>query len=316
MQVDKPINEKPEPGQIEAVIARKSDMLSAEEYQRITRRSEITARVLKVGLWAVLLGGAVMFMMPLYIMISMSLKTNGEVAASDPWAWPKELTWENFQLVLSNPNAPFPLFFQNTLVISTLATFGVLLSSSLVAYAFARLKFRGRDRLFLLLLSTMMLPGMVTMIPSYVMFAKVGWVDTFLPLVVPAFFGGGAFNIFLLRQFFMGIPRELDEAAILDGAPHSVIFWKVIIPNSMAALTTVGVFAFIFNWKNLEGPLIYLNSPEKQTLEPGLRTYQTLHNEQWNLLMAGSVLVMIPLIVMFMLGQRYFVKGITMSGLK
>ncbi len=295
---------------------KKSDMLSAEEYVRITRKSELTAKALKILLWITLLAGAVMFMMPLYIMIAMSLKTNGEVAATDPWMWPKELTWENFTLVLSNPNAPFILFFRNTLVISTIATVGVLLSSSLVAYAFARLKFRGRDRLFLLLLSTMMLPGMVTTIPSYVMFAKMHWVDTFLPLTVPAFFGGGAFNIFLLRQFFMGIPRELDEAAILDGAPHSVIFWKVIIPNSMAALTTVGIFAFIFNWKNFEGPLIYLNSPEMQTLEPGLRTYQTLHNEQWNLLMAGSVLVMIPLILMFMLGQRYFVKGITMSGLK
>ncbi|MEZ0325974.1 MAG: carbohydrate ABC transporter permease [Fimbriimonas sp.] len=295
---------------------RKSDMLSAEEYVRITRRSENTARVLKVLLWVTLLAGAVMFMMPLYIMVAMSLKTNGEVAASDPWMWPKELTWENFTLVLSNPNAPFILFFRNTLVISTIATVGVLLSSSLVAYAFARLKFRGRDRLFILLLSTMMLPGMVMTIPSYVMFAKIHWVDTFLPLTVPAFFGGGAFNIFLLRQFFMGIPRELDEAAILDGASHSTIFWRVIMPNSMAALTTVGVFCFIFNWKNFEGPLIYLNSPEMQTLEPGLRTYQTLHNEQWNLLMAGSVLVMIPLILMFMLGQRYFVKGITMSGLK
>ena len=295
---------------------RKSDMLSAEEYVRTTRRSENTARVLKVLLWVTLLAGAVMFMMPLYIMVAMSLKTNGEVAASDPWMWPKELTWENFTLVLSNPNAPFILFFRNTLVISTIATVGVLLSSSLVAYAFARLKFRGRDRLFILLLSTMMLPGMVMTIPSYVMFAKIHWVDTFLPLTVPAFFGGGAFNIFLLRQFFMGIPRELDEAAILDGASHSTIFWRVIMPNSMAALTTVGVFCFIFNWKNFEGPLIYLNSPEMQTLEPGLRTYQTLHNEQWNLLMAGSVLVMIPLILMFMLGQRYFVKGITMSGLK
>ncbi len=298
------------------IAERKSDMLSAEEYQRITRRSQFTARALKILLWVTLLTGAVMFTMPLYIMVAMSLKTNGEVAATDPWMWPKELTWENFQLVLSNPNAPFILFFRNTLVISTIATIGVLLSSSLVAYAFARLKFRGRDRLFLLLLSTMMLPGMVTTIPSYVMFAKIHWVDTFLPLTVPAFFGGGAFNIFLLRQFFMGIPRELDEAAILDGASHATIFWKVLIPNSMAALTTVGIFAFIFNWKNFEGPLIYLNSPEMQTLEPGLRTYQTLHNEQWNLLMAGSVLVMIPLILMFMLGQRYFVKGITMSGLK
>jgi multiple sugar transport system permease protein len=314
MQVQKPVNEEQKAAPLEAVHARISDMHSAEHYARITRRSELTAKLLKVLLWVTLCVGAVVFMMPLYIMTVMSLKTNGEVAATEPWRWPSELTWENFQLVLSNPNAPFMLFFQNTLVISTVATIGVLLSASLVAYAFARLRFRGRDRLFLLLLSTMMLPGMVTMIPGYVMFAKIGWVDTFLPLTVPAFFGGGAFNIFLLRQFFMGIPRELDEAALLDGAPHSVIFWKILMPNSMPVLTTVGVF--IFNWKNFEAPLIYLNSPEKQTLEPGLRTYQTLHNEQWNLLMAGAMLVMIPLIIMFIMGQRYFVKGITMSGLK
>jgi ABC-type glycerol-3-phosphate transport system permease component len=316
MHVEKNTTEKPMPDPIDPVIARKGDMNSAEYYRQVTRRSELTAKVLKVALWVVLLVGAAVFMMPLYIMLVMSLKTDGEVAASAPWVWPQELTWDNFTLVLTNPNAPFPLFFRNTFVVSAIATTGVLISASLVAYAFARLKFRGRDRLFLLLLSTMMLPGMVTTIPSYVMFAKIHWVDTFLPLTVPAFFGGGAFNIFLIRQFFMGIPRELDEAALLDGAPHSVIFWKILMPNSLPVLTTVGVFAFIFNWKNFEGPLIYLNSPDKQTLEPGLRTYQTLHNEQWNLLMAGSVLVMIPLIIMFILGQRYFVKGITMSGLK
>ncbi|HSI72275.1 MAG TPA: carbohydrate ABC transporter permease [Fimbriimonas sp.] len=316
MQVQKPTTEESKAAPLEPVSARLSDMHSADHYARITRRSELNGKFMRVVLWITLCVGAAIFMMPLYIMTVMSLKTNGEVAATAPWEWPKELTWENFQLVLTNPNAPFMLFFRNTFVISAIATFGVLMSAALVAYAFARLKFRGRDRLFLLLLSTMMLPGMVTMIPSYVMFAKMGWVDSMLPLTVPAFFGGGAFNIFLLRQFFMGIPRELDEAAILDGAPHSVIFWKIIMPNSMPALTTVGVFAFIYNWKDFQGPLIYLNDPEKQTLEAGLRTYQTLHNEQWNLLMAGAMLVMIPLIIMFIAGQRYFVKGITMSGLK
>jgi multiple sugar transport system permease protein len=316
MQVQKPINEKPEAAPGQPVRAHKPSLDSPEHYARITRRSQVATKVMQVLLWIVLLAGAAIFMMPLYIMTVMSLKTNGEVAATAPWTWPKELTWENFTLVLSNPNAPFMLFFKNSFVIAALSTTGVVVTASLVAYAFARLRFRGRDRLFLLLLSTMMLPGMVTMIPSYVMFAKMHWVDTMLPLTVPAFFGGGAFNIFLLRQFFMGIPRELDEAALLDGAPHSVIFWKIIMPNSLPALTTVGVFAFIYNWKDFQGPLIYLNDPEKQTLEAGLRTYQTLHNEQWNLLMAGSVLVMIPLIVMFIAGQRYFVKGITMSGLK
>ncbi len=316
MQVENKTTEVSGPAPLKPARASKPEAGSQEHYVRLTSRSEMTARLLRVGLWVVLLAGSVLFMMPLYIMVVMSLKTAGEVSTTDPWAWPKALTWENFSIVLTNVNAPFALFFKNTLVISVIATTGVLISSAMVAYGFSRLRFRGRDRLFLLLLSTMMLPGMVTMIPSYVMFAKIGWVDTFLPLTVPAFFGGGAFNIFLLRQFFMGIPRELDEAALLDGAPHSVIFWKLILPNSMAALTTVGVFTFIGSWRNFEGPLIYLNSPEKQTLEPGLRTYQTLHDNQWQLLMAASVLVMIPLIVMFIIGQRSFVKGIAMSGIK
>jgi multiple sugar transport system permease protein len=165
-------------------------------------------------------------------------------------------------------------------------------------------------------MSTMMLPAIVTMIPTYALYKYLHWVDTFLPLIVPAWFGGGAFNIFLLRQFFMGVPRELDEAAILDGASHSVIFWRIIMPVSGPALATVGIFAFIYNWRDFMGPLIYLNSPEKQTLELGLRTYQALQAEQWHLLMAGSVIVMIPLLTLFILGQRYFVKGIVMSGLK
>ncbi|CAN5362845.1 carbohydrate ABC transporter permease [soil metagenome] len=287
-----------------------------QRYERITKRSATSAKLMMTILWIVLLGGAILFTMPLWIMSTMSLKTPGEIASTAAWSWPKVITWDNFKEVLNNENAPFYMFFRNTLFISTIVTIGVCGSAAMVAYAFARLRWRGRDRLFLLLLSTMMLPWMVTTIPSYIMFAKLHWVDTFLPLTVPAFFGGGAFNIFLLRQFFMGIPRELDEAALLDGAPHSVIFWKILVPNSLPALTTVGIFTFIGAWKDFMGPLIYLNDPNKQTLELGLRTYQSLHNEQWNLIMAGAVLVMIPLIVIFILGQRYFVKGIVMSGLK
>ena len=186
----------------------------------------------------------------------------------------------------------------------------------MVAYGFSRLRFPGRDRLFLVLLATMMLPAIVTMIPTYVEFKYLRWIDTFLPLTVPAFFGGGAYNIFLLRQFFMGIPRDIDEAAVLDGASHATIFWRLIMPNSGPALATVGIFAFIYTWRDFMGPLLYLNSPENQTLELGLNTYRSLNAEQWELLMAGSVLVMIPLLLLFILGQRYFVKGIVMSGIK
>jgi multiple sugar transport system permease protein len=285
-----------------------------EKYRAMSRRSKLGETASRALVLAALAVGSIAFMIPFYIMLVMALKTPNEIATTSAWAWPRDLTWENFNLVLSNPNVSFQLFFKNTLTIAVLSTLGVLISSSLVAYAFARLKFRGRDRLFMLLLSTMMLPAIVTMIPTYVLYKHLNWVDTFYPLWVPAWFGGGAFNIFLLRQFFMAIPRELDEAALLDGAEHSTIFWRIILPLSKPALATVGIFAFIYSWKDFMGPLLYLNSPEKQTFEVGLQTYRSLNNEQWNLLMAGSVLVMIPLIVLFVLGQRYFVKGIVMTG--
>lgn len=308
---------KPEMDTAEGKLqAQKAEQKSAdlETFRKSAKRAEVSSLLTKALTWIVLLTGAVAFMMPLYIMLAMALKTPNEIATSSAWAWPKDLTWENFTLVLNNPNVSFRLFFKNTLIITLLSTLGVIVSSSLVAYAFARLRFRGRDRLFLLLLSTMMLPAIVTMIPTFVLYKYLHWIDTFFPLWVPAWFGGGAFNIFLLRQFFMGIPRELDEAAFLDGAPHSTIFWRIILPLAKPALATVGIFSFMYSWKNFEGPLLYLNSPEKQTLEVGLQTYRSLNNEQWNLLMAGAVLVMIPLIALFLVGQKWFVKGIVMTG--
>jgi multiple sugar transport system permease protein len=288
----------------------------AKDWKKVTARAELTAKILRALLWMVLLIGVVLSLTPFYMMIVMSLKTPGELAGSSAWAWPKGLTWENYQKVLSNPNAPFLLFFRNSVIIAFVSTLGVMISSSLVAYAFARLKFRGRDQLFMLLLSTMMLPGIVTMIPQYVLWKYLGWIDTFYPMTIPAFFGGGAYNIFLLRQFLMGIPRDIDEAALIDGANHATIFWKLLIPNMGPAMATVGIFAFIYNWKDFMGPLVILNSPENQTLELGLATYRALNQNQWELLMAGSVLVMIPIMVLFSLGQRYFVKGIVMTGIK
>ncbi len=308
------LTQEPQKDVGEVSHAQRDSLADRERYRRVTKQAEVGSLIGKFFTWQALLTGAVAFMMPLYIMLAMALKTPNEIATTSAWAWPKDLTWENFSLVLTNPNVSFQLFFKNTLTIATLSTLGVLVSSSLVAFAFARLRFRGRDRLFLLLLSTMMLPAVVTMIPTYMLYKNLHWVDTFMPLWVPAWFGGGAFNIFLLRQFFMGIPRELDEAALLDGAQYSTIFWKVIIPLSKPALATVGIFAFIYSWKDFMGPLLYLNSPEKQTLELGLQTYRSLQNEQWHLLMAGSVLVMIPLVALFIAGQKFFVKGIVMTG--
>lgn len=265
---------------------------------------------------ALLFCGIILMLLPLYIMIVMAIKTQAEMSSTDIWAWPVKPTLDNFAEVLKNPNLSFAAFLKNTSIITVLSTAGVLFSSTVVAYGFSRLEFAGKDRLFIVLLATMMLPGIVTMIPTYVLFAKINWVDTFLPLTVPAWLGGGAFNIFLLRQFFLGIPRDLDEAAILDGANHWTIFSKVILPLSGPALATVGIFTFIYNWKDFMGPLIYLNDANKLTLEVGLRAYAGFQAEKWHLVMAGSVLVMVPLVILFFLGQRWFVKGIVMTGIK
>lgn len=278
-----------------------------------TRQIEIAGKALAVFL---LVLGAILFALPFWTSVMISLKTPGEIARSASWAWPQQITFGNYQEVLTNPNVSFPGFFRNTTVITIVSTLGVVLSSSMVAYAFARLRFRGRDRLFPLFLATMMLPGIVTQIPTYLLFKELHWVNTALPLMVPAWFGGGAFNIFLLRQFFMGLPRELDEAAIIDGASHFRIWGQIVMPLSVPALVTVGLFAFVGTWRDFMGPLIYLNDTEKQTLELGLATYNSLRAQEWHLIMAGSVLVTIPLIILFFVGQKSFIKGISMSGLK
>jgi ABC-type glycerol-3-phosphate transport system permease component len=277
---------------------------------------KLGVRLGKIVVALLLASGSIVFLLPFYTSLSMSLKTPEELATTSAWSWPQQPTWSNYSEVLTNPNVNFLQLFLNTVIIAGLATIGVIASSSLVAYAFAKMKFMGRDRLFVILLSTMMLPAIVTMIPTYFLFKELRWINTILPLTVPAFFGGGAFNIFLLRQFFLGIPKELDEAAKIEGAGHWTIYSRIVMPLSGSALATVGIFCFIYNWRDFMGPLIYLNEPEKQTLELGLATYHSLRAEQWHLLMAGSVLVTLPLIVMFLFGQRYFVKGMALSGLK
>jgi ABC-type glycerol-3-phosphate transport system permease component len=273
-------------------------------------------KLARIITWCVLFLGSVAMLVPFYIMLTMALKSPDDLATSNYLQFPRHLEWGNFLRVLTNPNVSFPLFFKNTAFIAICVTTGVVLTSSLVAFPFARMDFDGKGRLFTLLLSTMMLPGIVTMIPNYVLFRYLHWIDTYNPLIVPAFFGGGAYNIFLMRQFFFSIPKELDEAAMLDGASNAITFWRVILPLSKPALATVGVFTFVGTWQDFMGPLIYINDPEKQTLEVGLRGYQSLAGSQFHLVMAASVMVTLPLIVLFFLTQRFFVKGIVMSGIK
>jgi len=284
--------------------------------ETLPRRSALS--LLKPALvYAALSACSVLFLLPFVWMLSMSVQdTRGVFAA--PYEWiPRTLHWENYRDVAAL--VPFGRYFVNTAIITGLVLAGTLLSSSLVAYGFSRLRFRGRDVLFALCLSTMMLPGQVTMIPLYVLFARLGWIDTFYPLVVPAFFGS-PLSIFLLRQFFLTIPREYDEAALLDGAGRFRIYWSVILPLARPALVTVAVLTFLGTWNDFFGPLIYINSTSQATLTLGLSMLKSQiagsGTTQWHLLMAAAVLVMVPNIIVFFMAQKHLVKGIAMGGFR
>ncbi len=273
----------------------------------------LKSRVRVFALMLLLVSGALLFMLPLYVMVAMSLKSNVEIANTSMWSWPTHLTWENYHTVLVDPELNFVRKFFNTLFLATVPTLASVVTAALVAYPFARLQFKGRDRLFLVLLSTMMLPGVVTLIPGYVLYAKLGWINTYKPFVIPAFFGGGAFAIFLLRQFMLAIPREMDEAAKIDGASNAIIFWRLILPNCAPVLATLGVLGFVGGFKDFMGPLMMLNDPDLMNLEVGLRSLQQAHKTDFGLLMAGSMIVLIPIFVIFAFGQKYFAKGISLT---
>jgi multiple sugar transport system permease protein len=208
------------------------------------------------------------------------------------------------------------VYLRNSVFVTIMTIFGVLLSSSVVAYSFACLKWPGRNGLFIFVLATMMLPLQVTMIPMFVLFKEIGWLNTYKPLIVPFFFGGGAFNIFLLRQFFLTIPKELLEAARIDGCSEIRIYWNIVLPLAKPALATVAILTFMFTWNDFLGPLIYLSDQLKGTLALGLAMFVGQHQTEWGLLMAASVLMMIPMILIFVFFQRYFIRGFVMSGIK
>ncbi len=271
-------------------------------------------RLKRIGVWIMLLCGATLFSIPFLWTVSTALKTSEQVFAFPPQWIPRPIEWENFKRAWTD--LPFPIFVGNTLIVTIFATFGQVLSASLVAYGFARFKFWGKNALFYLMLSTMMLPSQVTMIPVFLLWRQFGLIDTLAPLIVPAFFGGGAFTIFLLRQFFLTVPKELDEAAMLDGATPFGIWWRVLLPLSKPALITVVLFSFLAHWDDFMGPLIYLNTKEKYTVSVGLRMFQDTFGTQQELLMAASLIHIIPTIVLFFVAQRYFIKGIALTGLK
>lgn len=275
--------------------------------QRISLRG--VARAL---LYLVLISGAVFALVPFAWMASTSLKTLPEVARW-PIQWiPSDPHWQNYITVFSH--VPFLQFYANTVFVTLLRTLGLLITSCMAGYAFARLRFPGRDAIFLIYLGTMMVPGQVTIIPRFITMRWLHWIDTYQALIVPGLFS--AFGVFLMRQFFMGIPRSLDDAAILDGATHFDIFRRVCIPLSMPAVATLVIFAFVGSWNDFLWPLIIINSVDKLVLSVGLSHFQDLYYTEWTLLMAASMMAMAPVLLVYVLAQRYFVQGIALTGIK
>jgi ABC-type glycerol-3-phosphate transport system permease component len=261
---------------------------------------------------------AIGFSVPFLWTIGTSLKPLTDLYTYPPTFVPTVPRWENYSDVFTL--APFATFLWNTVIVTALAVFGQTLSAAVVAFGFARFRFPGRDILFVVVLATMMLPWHVTIVPSFLLYSRLGWINTFLPLVVPSFFGGGAFYIFLLRQFFLTLPRDLDEAAKIDGANSVQIFLRIILPLAKVALATVAIFAFIEHWNEFIGPLIFLNSPEKFTVAIGLRyfivTPFTGDEPREAILMAASLIVALPPLLLFFAAQKYFVQGIVTTGMK
>lgn len=256
---------------------------------------------------------AVAYVFPLYWMITTALKTDVEVFLVPPSLFPKDPQWGNF--IASTQYIPFWLYMYNTLVICALTILGTVISCSLIAYGFARVKWPGRNLVFLIYLSTIMLPAQVTMIPLYIVFRQLGWVGTIWPLVVPAFFGN-ALYVFLLRQFMMTIPNELSDAARIDGAGELGIFWRIIAPLIKPALATVALFTFVATYRDFLGPLIYLTEQNQWTISLGLKMFQNMYGAQWQLMMAAATLTMIPTVILFFLTQRTFIEGIALTGIK
>jgi multiple sugar transport system permease protein len=268
----------------------------------------------RVMLTTALVAIGLVFTIPFLWMVSTSLKGNEQIFTVPPRWIPSVFHPENYLVIFDR--MPFLRYLGNSVMVTGLTILGVVASSSLVAYAFACLRWPGRNMFFGLLLGTMMLPMQVTMIPVFVLFKDLGWLNTYKPLVLPAFFGGGAFNIFLLRQFYLGIPREIADAARIDGCSEFRIYWNIMLPLARPALATVAIMTFMFSWNDFLGPLIYLSDKEKGTLALGLSMFVGQYQTEWGLLMAASLLTMLPMILVFFFFQKYIIQGFTMSGLK
>jgi multiple sugar transport system permease protein len=271
--------------------------------------------VIQIASTVICVIGAIVVLFPLAWMISTSLKTAAEVPKFPPVWIPAIPQWNNYVDALTGQNN-FAGYFKNTMFYALGAMIGELISCALVGYGFARLRAPGKNTLFVLVLATMMLPWTVTLIPQYIMFSKIGWIDTFYPLIVPRFFGS-AYLIFMLRQFYKSLPKDYEEAALIDGASYIGIWWRIILPLSLPALGAVAIMSFMFHYQDFNGPLIYINSQNNWPMSLGLQQFRApFGGTAFHLLMAASVTTIIPPIILFFLAQRYFIQGIVVSGVK
>jgi multiple sugar transport system permease protein len=270
-----------------------------------------------LALWlayGILIVVSLVMLFPFAWLLSSSLKSQLDIFSYPPEWIPNPPMWQNY--IEAMTFRPFHLYLRNSLAIAGLNMIAVVFSSSLCAYGFARIRFWGRDFWFAVVIATILLPNIVTLVPQFIIFTRLGWVNSILPLTVPLFFGGGAFNIFLLRQFFRTIPEELTDAARIDGCSEFGIYWRIMLPLSKPALITVAIFTFLAAWNDLLGPLVYLRAPETFTVAVGLAQFRGAMVTRWDLQMAAAAAMILPVVILFFFSQRYFIKGIVMTGLK
>lgn len=276
-------------------------------------RAGLRGQWTRILAYIVCIGMGLGYLFPLYWTVITALKLDTEIFLFPPTWLPEVPQWMNF--LAATQYIPFWRYMANTVIVSGLTVVGTVISCSLIAYGFSHIAWRGRDTVFLGYLATIMLPTQVTMIPLYIVFRRFGMVGTYLPLILPAFFGN-ALYVFLLRQFFLTIPSELSDAASMDGASRLGIFLRIMLPLLKPALATVALFSFVATYRDFLGPLIYLTHQEQWTISLGLKMFQNMYGAQWQLMMAASTLTMIPTILLFLMAQRTFIEGIALTGIK
>ncbi len=311
------MRDEPLPELTEVQIYAQAKVLArALSMEQVKKRRGQKEFLKKCGAYLLLSVGAISMVGPFLWMVTTSLKEPGQIFSFQKNWWedwlPMSFVWQNY--VKAWHVVPFARFYVNSIFVSACLTLGQVVTSAMAAYAFARLKFPGRDRIFFGYLATMMVPGAVTMIPVFILLKNFGWIDTYKAMILPGIFT--AYGTFMLRQFFLTLPKDLEDAAKIDGCSYLGIFWKIILPLSKPALATLTTFTFMGSWMNFMWPLIVINTQDKFTLPVGLAYFQSLHHTDWTLLMAASVMMILPILLVFIFNQRFFVEGIKLTGIK